>query len=78
VSRLFTSKDFTWRGKRGTTDASDLGLPAGSWPLTMEVKSERTGVIEPFQQSQQITHGGEFAGLIYNSPNGIQLHVLND
>ena len=33
----------TWKGTTGTTEASDLGLPVGSFPFGLILESHRTG-----------------------------------
>ncbi len=62
-------------------EASSLGLPAGVWPLRLNVKSHRTGVTKLFKQVK-VTYSkdgeNEVVAVNYESDNGSRLRILND
>lgn len=51
----FMSHQFSWKGREGCTEASDLGLPAGHRnPTNFAIVSERTNARREFYRQQSV------------------------
>jgi hypothetical protein len=57
----------------GTTEASELGLPPGSWPDEVRVGGQTFR-----RRSVETSTEGELLVVRYRGPNGTVLRVLND
>lgn len=77
---------FTWTGKRGVIDESDLGrgytgrLWNDSADAGFNVRSHRTGEVKTFAYHAAIGRLGDIQGFVYRAVDnsGIEIHVLND
>lgn len=71
---------FFWDERLGSADASTLGIPVGSaLPQFIAVRSHRTGRTVNFKldRVERLTVADLAIG-VYNSPEGLGLHVYND
>jgi hypothetical protein len=80
-NKAFPASKFTWLGRTGYCDASDLGLGARvQMPTTLVIKSTRTGVTKCFDFDSWIDtpNESEIASWVYKSVDGFFLNISND
>lgn len=74
---VLPGEEFTWSGRTGSVEASDMGLRPGQVPAGFNVRSHRTGVVKGFFYDRQETDGdGEPLGWVYRTVDGSDLSVI--
>lgn len=69
--------------RRLVTEASSHDLTRAGCPLTLPVRSHRTGAVVTFRRVEQVytgpAHERELTATVYkHAPTGVTLHILND
>ena len=82
LRQTIDSAKFTWTGKTGVTELSDLQEleMVGPWmPTFIDVRSSRTGRVESFSMRQGRKDAeGERISWCYASKAGHRIEILND
>ncbi len=76
--KVFSGKQFTWTGRTGSGEASDLGIGMVA-PRKIVIESHRTGSIRLFDLDEvKYTSEDEIMSWNYLSADGISVRIWND
>lgn len=78
---VLSADQFTWDGRKGYAEASDLGFRAGVLPRNLLVRSHLTGAVTRFEANRQEIRDGDLLWTRYLAVvNGlfVILDIFND
>lgn len=67
----------TWTGNSGLTEASDLGWKPGYWPERYRFQCA-DGIVRNFERTSRHPFGVDSVEMVYKSPRGFSVSVIND